>query len=164
VYDLYHTIIPDVWSYSFGALALVYAWMSPHVSEPWYLVISSGPLVALPLFLLWFYSRGSWMGLGDAKLALGIGWLLGLLHGYVALGLAFFIGAIVGVFILLPLPNILDALARAGITRMGGAKAFTMKSEVPFGPFLICALLIVWFSQLYGLGLVMHLARFLSWS
>jgi leader peptidase (prepilin peptidase) / N-methyltransferase len=164
VYDLYHTIIPDIWSYMFGALALLTS--SLYVADLGALgmLLLSGPLVALPLFSLWLFSRGTWMGLGDAKLALGIGWLLGVLEGYVALGLAFMIGAFVGVCILLPLPHIMKTLARAGITHGGEARGFTMKSEIPFGPFLICALCIVWFSQLYNLGLVVHLARFLSWS
>lgn len=163
VYDLYHTIIPDEWSYTFAFLALVYALAAP-LPDAWHLTILAGPFVALPLYLLWRVSNGTWMGLGDAKLALGIGFLLGLFEGYVALSLAFVIGAFVGVFILIPLPKVAKALASAGITRGGEAKGFTMKSEIPFGPFLICALSIVWFSQLYQLGLVRHLTAFLSWS
>ncbi len=164
IYDLYHTIIPDIWSYTFGGLALFAGALSVVSIREFGMLFLAGPLVALPLFSMWLFSRGMWMGLGDAKLALGIGWLLGLLGGYVALSLAFFIGAFVGVFILLPLPSIMKTLGAAGITLMKSREGFTMKSEIPFGPFLICALCIVWFSQLYGLELVAHLARFLSWS
>ncbi len=163
VYDLYHTIIPDEWSYSFAFLALAYAFAAP-LPETWHLTLLAGPFVALPLYLLWRVSNGTWMGLGDAKLALGIGFLLGMLEGYVALSMAFVIGAFVGVFVLIPLPYVAATLSRAGITRGKEAKGFTMKSEIPFGPFLICALSIVWFSQLYQLGLVRHLTAFLSWS
>ncbi len=169
IYDLYHTVIPDAWSYSFAALSLAFS-VSMGLADWW--LAAAGPLIALPLFLLWLVSHGRWMGLGDAKLALGIGWLLGLLGGYVVLSLAFTLGAFVGVFILIPLPLVIAALARprrarpshAGITHSESVPAFTMKSEIPFGPFLICALFIVWFSQLYGLGLVRHLMAFLSWS
>jgi len=173
VYDLYHTVIPDVWSYSFAALAGAFS-LSIGLGDWW--LAAAGPLIALPLFLLWLVSGGRWMGLGDAKLALGIGWLLGLLGGYVALSLAFTLGAFVGVFILIPLPFVLKSLSRAGpmrqsstsyeagITHSESVPAFTMKSEIPFGPFLICALSIVWFSQLYGFELVRFLTAFLSWS
>lgn len=160
VYDLYHTIIPDAWSYSFAVLALLYSLFA----DLDVVTLLAGPLVALPLYLLWRVSGGTWMGLGDAKLALGIGWLLGALHGYVALAFAFFIGAFVGVFILIPLPIVIKSLARAGITARGTNKRFTMRSEIPFGPFLICGMLLVWFSQLYDQELLAHLMDFLSWS
>ncbi len=38
-------------------------------------------------------------------------------------------------------------------TYQEGAAGLTMKSEVPFGPFLVASCLIVWFSQLYGIPL-----------
>ena len=68
---------------------------------------------------LWLASKGGWMGLGEAKLALGIGWLLGFPAGIIAVLFSFWLGAIVGVFLLLFLP-----------------KKFTLKSRIPFGPFL----------------------------
>lgn len=94
------------------------------------------------------------MGLGDAKLALGIGWLLGPVLGIYAVFFSFIIGAVVSVCILIPLPKILSALARIGITRLsGGSAGFTIHSEVPFGPFLIASLLLIWFSHLFGVAL-----------
>jgi hypothetical protein len=40
---------------------------------------------------------------------------------------------------------------RIGITRLGvGGPGFTMKSEVPFGPFLIIGTSIVWFALIYA--------------
>jgi len=150
VYDFRTTYIPDRWAYVFAACALAYAFASPLTPGMWYLVLLSGPVIALPLFLLWLFSAGTWMGLGDAKIALGFGWLLGMGGGFLALGLAFVLGAIVG-------------LALIGITRLGNREdGLTMKSEVPFGPFLILALCIVWFSDLYGLGLPGVLGDFLS--
>ncbi len=71
------------------------------------------------------------MGLGDAKLILGIGWLLGLSVAVAALMLAFWLGAVVGVALLL--------LSRLKIS---------LKTEIPFAPFLIASTLFVF---LYGI-------------
>jgi leader peptidase (prepilin peptidase)/N-methyltransferase len=145
-YDMLHTIIPDGWAYSFAALALFVAFVFPLYPIPYTLyVLCAGPLAALPLFLLWLISSGRWMGLGDAKLALGIGWLLGPIAGIVAVMFSF----IIGTALLIPL-----MLVERAITHMRGysrpARGLTMKSEVPFGPFLILSCVIFWFAQLYG--------------
>jgi leader peptidase (prepilin peptidase)/N-methyltransferase len=103
-YDLRHTIIPDSWSYAFAFLAFISS-SAFAIGGGWTGVIAliiAGPLCALPLFALWLVSRGQWMGLGDAKLALGIGFLLGQGAGLFAVFFAFVVGAVVSVFILLP--------------------------------------------------------------
>lgn len=154
VYDLYYTIIPDRWVWTFNALAFVSQFLIPFSGEfnPWWFVFA-GPAAALPLFLLWLVSRGRWMGFGDVKLALGIGWLLGPLFGVIAIFFAFALGAIISVFILLPLPRIVSLLSRIGITSYAQpAAGFTMKSEIPFGPFLICSCLMFWFLLLFGVN------------
>lgn len=153
VYDLRHTIIPDAWVWTFNALAFVSIFLYPlQATSSWLLAILAGISTALPLFLLWLVSRGRWMGLGDAKLALGIGWLLGPFYGTIALFFAFIIGAAVSVFILLPLPYVVAYFRKGGIARLSNAShQLTMKSEVPFGPFLVSACLLVWISQMYGI-------------
>ncbi len=104
------------------------------------------------------------MGFGDVKFALGIGWLLGIGYGYLALMFAFVIGAIVGVFILMPLPRIVKLLHHVGITRLGERGAgFTMKSEVPFGPFLILGTSIVWFALIYSVTSILRFPEALLW-
>ena len=149
VYDIRHTVIPDAWAYTFAALAFL---SSLFTLTPSLVNILAGPIAAAPLFALWLFSRGRWMGLGDAKLALGIGWLLGPALGLFAIFSAFVIGALISVCVLLPLPHILRALYTLGITSSdmlsGG---FTMKSEIPFGPFLIFSCIIIWFASLYGI-------------
>jgi leader peptidase (prepilin peptidase)/N-methyltransferase len=151
VYDLKHTIIPDQWSYSLAFVALLSSSMLVFAHEGVAGLLSlaiAGPLCAVPLFLLWLISRGRWMGLGDAKLCLGIGWLLGVSAGFYAIFMAFVLGAIISVCILLPLPYVLRA---CGITRLGNRRvSFTMKSEIPFGPFLIVSTVGVWFMMIYG--------------
>jgi len=154
VYDLRHTIIPDPWVWSFNALAILSIFLStPYSIHDTLYALLAGPVVALPLFVLWLVSGGKWMGLGDSKLALGIGWLLGPLYGIVALFLAFVIGAIVAVCILLPLPHLMRLLKKAGIAHSDPAVSYTMKSEIPFGPFLIAACMFQWISQMYGISI-----------
>jgi len=75
------------------------------------------------------------MGLGDAKLALGVGWFLGMVYGISAIVLAFWIGAIVSIVLIL--------FQRLKIS----SRKFTMKSEIPFAPFIIFGLLIEFFLQ-----------------
>lgn len=138
VYDLRHKIIPDLLSFSFAFISLIGLVVAQSTSDVgwanwdlWDLL--AGPILALPFFLMWLLSRGRWMGLGDAKLALGIGWFLGLVSGVSAVILGFWIGAIVSVSLLL-----LQRLNLIG-------KNLTIKSEIPFAPFLILGLLIVFF-------------------
>lgn len=151
VYDIRHTIIPDEWAILFSISTLAFSWVAGAFSlSPWEAVFA-GPFAAMPFFLLWLVSHGRWMGLGDAKLALGIGWFLGILDGFKALLFAFVLGAVVSVCILLPLPYLIHALRRFGART--SARAFTMKSEVPFGPFLIAAMWLVWLSEAYGFGI-----------
>lgn len=153
VYDVRHTIIPDSWVYLFAFFAFAFSFLVAFEQGQldWMSLVFSGPLCALPFAILWFVSRGTWMGLGDAKLALGIGWLLGLEAGVYAIFLAFIIGALISVCVLLPLPYLLGVIRRH---RLGErARSFTMKSEVAFGPFLISATLFVWFALMYQIPL-----------
>lgn len=156
VYDLYYTIIPNPWVYTYIALAIFT--MGPLFlldgSIPVWLYLLAGPLAALPLFVLWAVSQGRWMGFGDVKLALGIGWLLGPQLGIAAVFFAFIIGAVISVGVLIPLPYIIRFVRNVGITSLvESPTGFTMKSEIPFGPFLVSSCLIIWFITGYGVDL-----------
>ncbi|MDP2789063.1 MAG: prepilin peptidase [bacterium] len=126
VYDLKHKIIPDALVLAFDLLAFIglflflYHNFAPHV--PSLSEIFSGAVVALPFALLWFVSRGAWMGLGDAKLAIGLGWMLGTTLMFSGAVVAFWLGAIVGL--------VLIFFSRISLGRYG------LKSEIPFAPFL----------------------------
>lgn len=121
VYDVKHKIIPDKMVYLFILLSVVsIIWKT--IMIPSFMpvaAIASGVLVALPFFLFWYFSKGRLMGFGDVKLALGIGWFLGISIGFMSVVLAFWFGAAVGLFIL------------------ATSRKHSMKSEVPFAPFLI---------------------------
>lgn len=154
-YDMRHTIIPDEWAYAAAALALALelASYTPVSVTDWLVTLIAGPTVALPLAALWFGTRGRGIGLGDAKLALSSGWLLGITYGLYAEMLAFVLGALVAVFVLLPSAYYRRALASCGLVRRASAASFTMKSEVPFGPFVAAGILYVWFTLIFGLPL-----------
>lgn len=130
IYDLRHMIIPDLLSYLFSFLSLIYGALFHVGGLSWFI---AGPALALPFALIWLVSKGKWMGLGDAKLALGIGWFLGLTGGFTAIMYAFWIGALISVLMML-------------INR-GTKHGLSMKSEVPFAPFLIIGLTVVFFTQ-----------------
>ncbi|NTV44546.1 MAG: prepilin peptidase [Candidatus Yonathbacteria bacterium] len=132
VYDLRHMILPDSVTYLFIACAFIYAILPAVYAQTLFsgifFDIAAGPLAAIPFLILWLVSGGKWMGLGDAKLVLGMGFLLGFTGVWAALLVAFWVGAIWGLTLI--------GMHR-GKALLGGRKGFTMKSEVPFGPFLV---------------------------
>jgi leader peptidase (prepilin peptidase) / N-methyltransferase len=114
IFDFKHYTIPD------GAIFFAIA-----ISGIWALVSGQllnylGSALGAALFFLFIFliSKGKWMGFGDVKLAFFMGLFLGFPKILVALFLAFIIGAIIGVCLII-----------------FGKKKFS--SEVPFGPFLI---------------------------
>lgn len=138
VYDIKHKIIPDSLSLLLGALALLGIFFFdiddarlffPHLPTLWQFL--SGAMLAAPFALLWLVSSGRWMGLGDAKLAVGLGWLLGpsrLLSGAV---LSFWLGAVLGIIL------------------VAFSKKYKMKSELPFAPYLVLGALIAFLFELH---------------
>lgn len=151
LYDLRHKIIPNAFSYTFSFLALFGFFVSFGFTGQSILSFSflshllAGPILALPFALLWLVSKGTWMGLGDAKLTLGIGWLLGLTAGLTALIVGIWSGAIVGLLL----------IAVDKIWRKWGQHALpqeknelTMKHELPFAPFLILGVVLVFLLEM----------------
>ena len=138
VYDLRHKIISDKLVLIFSVVTFLGLFLFSihgfqiHLPTLWQFL--AGILIALPFALLWLISRGAWMGLGDAKLALGLGWLLGLIQGLSGLVLAFWTGALVGVVLL------------------AFSKKYSMKTEIPFAPFLVLGAIIAFF---FGLNFFM---------
>ena len=127
IYDIKHTVIPWSCSISLAVLALVSFVVPVGQAAPSLWALLAGPLLALPLFFISLISAGRWMGGGDSAFELSLGWLLGLSAGLSALMLAFWSGALVGI-----------ALLVAG-------KHVTMKSEIPFAPFLALGALLAYF-------------------
>lgn len=158
VYDIRHKIIPDGLSYAFALLSLakvsfLYFLPPPHTLAPQPYEFLAGPILFLPFFCLWYFSRGTWMGLGDGKLALGIGWFLGLVQGISAIVLGFWIGAGASLLLLAlqKLSKYVPAFPKSALLLR--LKNLTMKSEIPFGPFLILGTLLILFFRFDVLGL-----------
>ncbi len=135
VYDFKHGIIPDTFSLIFGVVTFIgLFFFSEGVFYPHFpsiLELLSGVFLSLPFALLWLLSKGTWMGLGDAKLALGLGWLIG--YGRIISGaiVAFWTGAIVGLVLII------------------FSKKHNIKSEVPFAPFLVFGVLLAFLFELH---------------
>ena len=145
VYDLKHKIIPDSFSAAFALLAGLELLLRMHFgmivlpylpfldSVPSWINIAA-PIIALPFALIWLLSGGRAMGLGDAKLAWGIGWFLGFAGGVTAIILSFWIAFF---------PSLSLLLLRS--------KHFTMKSEIPFAPFLVIGTFVTY---VFGLNIL----------
>ena len=130
VYDLRHTIIPWRCSILLALLSLVSVSFDFHTLSfvmPSYFALVAGPLLAMPLFLLSLVSRGRLMGWGDSGLELSRGWVLGLSAGATALMCAFWSGALLG------------------LTLIVLKKGLRMNSELPFAPFLVFGMFLVYF-------------------
>jgi prepilin signal peptidase PulO-like enzyme (type II secretory pathway) len=136
IYDLKHKIIPDILSLVLGILAFMGLFFftnyefSPHI--PTLLGFLAGPIIAAPFAFIWLVSSGKWMGLGDAKLVISLGWLLGLSNALSGLVFAFWIGSIVGLSLVI-----------------FSNKKHGMKSEIPFAPYLVLGASLVFLFGLY---------------
>ncbi len=140
VYDVRHTIIPDELTLMVGFTAILIlgynSYQGVTISQLTYDIVG-GMTAGAFFFALWYFSKGRWIGLGDAKLALPLGIIAGIGSVLSMVVLSFWIGAAISLLIL-------------GATRLiEKGKTFlrfptgqlTMKSEVPFAPFLILGFL-----------------------
>ncbi|MCK9345256.1 MAG: prepilin peptidase [Candidatus Pacebacteria bacterium] len=142
VYDLRHQIIPDGLVAIFAILGLLKFFLSVDIARafafPHAWTLIAGPMLFFPFWFLWFISQGRWLGLGDGKLALGIGWFLGATLGGSAVILAFWIGAAYALIAM-------GAQKVSALLHKKVAHKLSMQSEIPFGPFLIVGVVIVFF-------------------
>ena len=114
VFDLKYMILPDFSTYILIVIAAIFF-------HNWLSGLGAG------LFLLALHvgTKGRGLGMGDVKLALFMGLLLGWPKIILAFYIAFIVGAIIGVILML-------------------LKKANRKTMVPFGPFLIGGTLVSW--------------------
>lgn len=140
IYDYRHKIIPNSFVYIFIALGLLKLFFFMYLKYPvlgtedWFDLLSPVLLFA-PFAMLWFFSGGRWMGFGDAKLAFGIGALLGFSYGVGSVVLGFWMGALWSILLII----------NYKILRRG--QDVGMGSELPFAPFLIAGVIIIFLSR-----------------
>ncbi len=128
LYDLAHQMLPPVLLVLFIASSAIVALQTPlETGSLTGFVVAF--LIALFFILIYLFSRGRAMGLADAPLAFGLALLVGptALSGFL---FSFWIGAVIGIFILLRRP----AGSRMGV-------------EVPFAPYLAAGFLLAYFTE-----------------
>lgn len=134
--DIKYMIIPDYAVVGLGLLALLYrVYLAQagvmRIEDLWWAIVAG---VAAAMFLggIHLATLGKGMGLGDVKYGLVMGWLLGWQRMIVGLMVAFIMGAVVGVGLVI-------------------AKKRKIKQELPFGPFLVTGtfLALVWGNQIW---------------
>lgn len=139
VYDLKHYLIPDAAIYS--GVILVLIWRFFELLQPVFLgpeefdwrifATLLNPLLSAtaPAILFWlivFFSKEKWLGKGDIGLVFLVGLILGWPKILPALFISFVLGAIIGVWLIV-------------------LKKKTLKSEIPFGPFLVAGTFLAFF-------------------
>lgn len=116
--DSQHLVLPDVYLVCLGVWVCLRLWLTPLASPSSALI---GALLGAGLLLaIWAATSGRGLGFGDVKLMLPLGLLFGTFGALSLLMLAFIAGGLVAAYLL--------ATRRA-----------TLKTAVPFGPFLIAA-------------------------
>lgn len=134
VYDLKHYIISNEIVYSGIILTFLYQLQfsiinyqfSINFQFPIFNYLLAGLIAGAFFLTIILISKGKWMGMGDVKLVVFMGLVLGWPDILAALFLAFLGGAFVSVILII-------------------SKKKTLKSEVPFGPFLVGATIIAVF-------------------
>lgn len=128
IFDLKYMILPDFSTYILIVLAII-------IGHNWFSGLGAG----LFLLILYLVTKGKGMGFGDVKLALFMGLFLGYPNIIVAFYLAFIIGAVVGVTLLV-------------------TKTIKRKQPIPFGPFLILGTTIAYY---WGEKIMYYFSRWL---
>ena len=125
--DMKYQIIPDSLQLAFlvfGMICLTFALSKLSLFDRFF-----GSLVVLaPILIIFLITKGRGMGFADVKLAGIIGFLFGIKGGAISLYIAFVIGAVFGLVLIL-----------FGIKKL--------KSKIAFGPFLVLGILANFFFQ-----------------
>ena len=136
VWDLKYMIIPNGLVFA-GVVATVLFFLNNFFIEPclklnldcfWVSGILGAMVMSGFFWVMHAVSKGKWIGGGDVKLAIWLGLLIGLKMVYPALMIAYVVGAVVAIFLMIK-----------------GKKG--MKSQLPFGPFLILGAYVTVFFQ-----------------
>jgi len=123
VYDFKYKVIPDRFSVPPMIVALLFNFA---LGAPPLMLLFSGLIIGAFFAAQFIISKGNWVGGGDIRLGLLMGWYLGLPLALVALLLAYISGSIIGIVLILLKHRKLD-------------------SHVPFGTFMALAIFVTLF-------------------
>ncbi len=132
VWDLKYMIIPDGLVVGGLVLGVIYFCYQYLISPDFLMSIHTdltrnilgGILTGGFFYMMFRFSNGRWIGGGDVKLGVLVGFLVGWEGVYFLLVLAYVLGSIPAVYLLI-------------------TKKATAKTRIPFGPFLVIAALLV---------------------
>ena len=145
VYDVRHTIIPDelvVTLIVLALLSLLHQFAFSRDIGDVLLSLLGGAVASIFFGGLWYMSKGRWMGLGDAKLALPLGFLTGLTASFSMIIFGFWVGAVISLGIL-GFQKVRLFCSKRGVAKY--RRYLTIKSEVPFAPFLIAGFVLAYY-------------------
>ncbi len=128
IYDIRNYIIPDAVLLPAIAVTFLYQFFAHNSLFVNYLLAA-----AIAFFFFWvifFISRGAWMGFGDVKLVVLLGLILGFPHILLGLFLAFLFGAVIGLGMM-----VISIFDKKGMIAI-------LKNKIPFAPFLIMGTLV----------------------
>lgn len=124
VFDLKYMILPDFSTVILIGCAIIFIFVGVIHESPLRFILSA--LVASGfLLVLNLITKGNGMGMGDVKLAVFMGLFLGYPKTVVAFYVAFIVGAIYGLILMI-------------------FKKANKKTQIPFGPFLILGVFVAW--------------------
>ncbi len=153
VYDLVHMIIPDEMVLLLILLAAVFLGYEVWQNDAFSIILPhlyAALLATSILGLLWLVSKGRWMGLGDVKLVFPLALLLDVTQAFSLVIISFWIGALIGIVLLL-YPRVVYLYRRYTLGAIAKTtRYFTMKSEIPFAPFILVAF---WLVYLYEINI-----------
>lgn len=139
VYDARWKILPNKFVFPLIAIAIIYSAVIAFgvQNQPWLNWLGDHIIATLCISgvyaVLYYISDGRWIGFGDVKLGLALGWLLPWWGGLAVLLISNILGTVFA------LPGLIG-------------KKYGLKSQIPFGPFLIAATVI---TVLFGWQMVM---------
>ena len=158
VYDIYHFVIPDELVGALAVSAMTYKFYLMIVGYPvqaFWFDVAAALLASLFLMSLWRFSKGTWIGFGDVKLVIPLALWVGYQSAFSMVVMAFWIGAAVGI-----LSIVSYKLYRRGQPHLRLLpQELTMKSAIPFAPFLILGYLTVLFFGIDVISLLSYVPQ-----
>ena len=132
--DIKYQVIPDSMQLSLAFFILIFHQINTTSLSELGSYLLAAIYTATPIFILYSITRGKGIGFGDVKLAANIGFFLGAVPGLIAIYFSFIAGGAVGLALLI-------------------LKKVKLKSQIAFGPFLVVAMLVVFFAKYQVLNL-----------